>query len=181
MPKLWQAAIVASAAIGVCIPFLRSWQTFHSATDLGVGGRGCSLRGEMRRAASNDVASAASADLATRQSAEVEQIATKLDAYLAKSVVDEGLSTKIVEDFRRVVGPKSPYEVLKVDCGAHFCRLVTQTSNGDLQSDLGHLLSGHEPFNHGVLYRYDHENRPPRTTLYVARAGEDMLGLARAD
>lgn len=111
----------------------------------------------------------------------MEQLAATLDGVLSKSVADQELSTKVADDFRRLVGQKAQHQVEKVDCGEHFCRLVTKTGSRDLQRGLGYLLSGHEPFDHGVLYRYDYEGLPARTTLYVARAGEDLMKLAAAD
>lgn len=108
-----------------------------------------------------------------------EQIASKLDSALDADVTDSLGEGVIRHGFSALGDASAANSVRSVECRSRMCRVVVVNSDGDAQVNLGHQLSGHEPFNHGAFYHYDFESTPPTTTIYVAMNGAELGALAR--
>lgn len=108
-----------------------------------------------------------------------EQIASQLDSVLDADVADSLGEGVIRHGFSALRDASAANSVRSVECGSRMCRVVVVSNDGDAQVNLGHQLSGHEPFNHGAFYHYDLESTPPTTTIYVAMNGAELGSLAR--
>jgi hypothetical protein len=66
-----------------------------------------------------------------------------------------------------------------VTCAATLCRLVVNHPSLEEQTSFASTVSVLGPFKSGVIYRYDKDQVPPRTTLYVMREGQGFPNAVR--
>lgn len=110
-----------------------------------------------------------------------EEIGTELDSFLATERVDASWRNETLAAVQRTFATLTSDKILTADCGARLCRLELQHDSSLDQRNLARDIAGQSPFDQEVIYRYDYTSRPPRTVLYVARAGTSLLDLVSVD
>jgi len=104
-----------------------------------------------------------------------EQAAAELEERLANEPREAAWGTAITAQIRESVTARVPNaRVLETECGSSLCRVVLSHGSPEDQQAIGQALASEEPFQPGVLYEYDKQANPPRTTLYVLRQGRSF-------
>ncbi|HEY6556559.1 MAG TPA: hypothetical protein VI072_04770 [Polyangiaceae bacterium] len=98
-----------------------------------------------------------------------------LEANFASEPVDTAWSVPTVHAIQDAIrSAASGTEIVEAECATSLCRIVVRHQDGEVQRQLGLTLATVPPFNSGVVYDYDRESKPPKTTFLVVRAGRSF-------
>jgi hypothetical protein len=111
----------------------------------------------------------------------VEELRTKLDARVAMEPVDVSWRNQTLAELKKTFTPITGSTVRNAECRSQLCRIEVEHQTANSQRGLAREISGQAPFDQEVVYRYDLNSKPPKTTLYVARAGTSLSNLAASD
>jgi len=104
----------------------------------------------------------------------------RLEAQFFSEDVDAEWRQETLQQVQRVFETSAPgSRLLEADCATTMCRVVVAHDTEEARKGLAMQVTKMEPFIQGVLFDYDLEQRPSRTTMLVRRAGHDFVA-ARA-
>lgn len=98
----------------------------------------------------------------------------KLDAELGRESIDRAWSAGTSSDINAVFKPLTSSQLVNVDCRSSLCRVLIRHDSAEDQHGFAKKILGAPPFDQDVLFRYDFDSTPPKTTLYVARQGVSL-------
>jgi len=99
------------------------------------------------------------------------RLGDQLDARLAAEAPDPRWAAATASAIRSTVAAISGDKLLSSDCKASLCRVEIEHDSPAEQHRLAKSVLGSGPFEQDVMFRYDFDSSPPRTTMYVAREG----------
>lgn len=117
-------------------------------------------------------------DFADQQAS--ERAGDRLDTYLAGETVDAAWSPETTRGIQTTMASVEGHKLISADCRTRLCRVVVESDSSEEQRELPQKVAGNGPFKQDVFYRYDFESKPPKTTLYVARAKTSLGSLVRS-
>jgi hypothetical protein len=98
-----------------------------------------------------------------------------LEGRLNGESVDPGWSAGRVSAIKTAFATAMPdVSILSADCATTLCKVVVQHTDSESQAGLMEKASDVEALSTETFFLFDKEATPPRTTLYMARAGEKL-------
>ena len=100
-----------------------------------------------------------------------KEFAEKFDTRILSEAVDRYWGRETTAAIEAIFSDNSAGRLIAADCKTNLCRVVVENQSIAEQRDLAKQILTRAPFDQDVFFRYDHDSVPPKTTMYVARAG----------
>jgi hypothetical protein len=108
--------------------------------------------------------------------AEQKRLVTEaLESRYGGEAVDAAWSPTRVKEIKTAFASALPeVTVLAAECATTLCRVLVQHADGDSQGSLMERAAEADGLGTQTIYLFDKDANPPRTTLYMARAGHRL-------
>lgn len=107
--------------------------------------------------------------------AEQKRLLTEaLETQYGREGVDATWSPARVTEIKTAFGALPDVTVVAAECASTLCRVLVQHADADSQGSLMERTAETEGLGTQTIYLFDKEATPPRTTLYIARAGHRL-------
>jgi hypothetical protein len=113
-------------------------------------------------------------DPSKQASTEDRAAVAKLEARFRRESFDPAFAREAAAAAREGLESGGHSRVDSIECAKSMCKIVVTHDNLDEQTEVANRVQAVPFFAESTYYSYERDATPPRTTLYVARAGHNL-------